>query len=66
MAEAGYSQPPARKDVLVLGKQALGMFLVGTDSMQASHYISDHDKKNRQQTCLCNGRRRFIRTYQSY
>jgi 3-hydroxyacyl-CoA dehydrogenase len=45
MAEAGYSQPPARKDVLVLGKQALGMFLVGTDSMQASHYISDHDKK---------------------
>ena len=46
MAEAGYSQPPARKDVLVLGKQALGMFLVGTDSMQASHYISDHDKKS--------------------
>ncbi len=45
MAEAGYSQPPARKDILVLGKQALGMFLVGTDSMQASHYISDHDKK---------------------
>jgi len=45
MAEAGYSQPPALKDVLVLVKQALGMFLVGTDSMQASHYISDHDKK---------------------
>ncbi|MEO1484313.1 MAG: 3-hydroxyacyl-CoA dehydrogenase NAD-binding domain-containing protein [Bacteroidota bacterium] len=45
MAEAGYTQPPARKDVKVLGKQALGMFLVGTDSMEASRYISEHDKK---------------------
>jgi 3-hydroxyacyl-CoA dehydrogenase len=45
MAEAGYTQPAARKDVLVLGKQALGMFLVGTDSMEASLYISEHDKK---------------------
>ena len=45
MAEAGYTQPAARKDLLVLGKQALGMFLVGTDSMEASHYISEHDKK---------------------
>ncbi|NER18507.1 3-hydroxyacyl-CoA dehydrogenase/enoyl-CoA hydratase family protein [Spongiivirga citrea] len=45
MAESGYTQPPKRKDVKVLGKQALGMFLVGTDSMEASHYISEHDKK---------------------
>jgi 3-hydroxyacyl-CoA dehydrogenase len=45
MADAGYTQPVERKDVLVLGKQALGMFLVGTDSMEASHYISEHDKK---------------------
>lgn len=45
MAEAGYTQPPKRKDVKVLGKQALGMFLVGTDSMEAGHYISEHDKK---------------------
>jgi 3-hydroxyacyl-CoA dehydrogenase len=45
MAESGYTQPAKRKDVLVLGKQALGMFLVGTDSMEASHYISEHDKK---------------------
>ena len=45
MAEAGYTQPAARKDILVLGKQALGMFLVGTDSMEASRYISEHDKK---------------------
>jgi 3-hydroxyacyl-CoA dehydrogenase len=45
MAESGYTQPPARKDIKVLGKQALGMFIVGTDAMEASHYISEHDKK---------------------
>lgn len=45
MAEAGYTQPVRRKDIKVLGKQALGMFLVGTDSMQAGKFISDHDKK---------------------
>ena len=45
MAEAGYTQPIRRNDVKVLGKQALGMFLVGTDQMQAGKYISEHDKK---------------------
>ncbi len=45
LAEAGYTQPVRRKDVKVLGKQALGMFLVGTDQMQAGSYISEHDKK---------------------
>jgi len=45
MAEAGYTQPIRRTDVKVLGKQALGMFLVGTDAMEAGHYISEHDKK---------------------
>ena len=45
LAESGYTQPVKRKDVKVLGKQALGMFLVGTDSMEAAHYISEHDKK---------------------
>ena len=45
MADAGYTQPVRRKDVKVLGKQALGMFLVGTDSMEAANYISEHDKK---------------------
>jgi len=46
LANQGYSMPVRRKDVKVLGKQALGMFLVGTDAMQASKYISEHDKKN--------------------
>lgn len=45
MAEAGYTQPVHRKDILVLGKQALGAFLVGTDGMLAGHYISEHDRK---------------------
>jgi 3-hydroxyacyl-CoA dehydrogenase len=45
MADQGYTQPVKRKDVKVLGKQALGMFMVGTDSMEAGKYISEHDKK---------------------
>lgn len=45
MAEAGYTQPARRKDIKVLGKQALGMFLVGTDQMVAGQYISEHDQK---------------------
>lgn len=45
MAEQGYTKPVHRTDIKVLGKQALGMFLVGTDAMEASRYISEHDKK---------------------
>ena len=45
MADSGYTQPVKRTDVKVLGKQALGMFLVGTDAMQDSNYISEHDQK---------------------
>ena len=45
MAEAGYTQKPQRKDILVLGKQALGTFMVGTNAMKASRYISEHDEK---------------------
>ena len=45
MAENGYTKPIKTKDIKVLGKQALGMFSVGTDSMQAGNYISEHDQK---------------------
>lgn len=45
MADQGYTKPIPRTDVKVLGKQALGMFLVGTDQMLAGNYISEHDKK---------------------
>lgn len=45
MADQGYTKPISRTDIKVLGKQALGMFLVGTDQMVAGNYISEHDKK---------------------
>ena len=45
MAEQGYTKPIHRTDIKVLGKQALGMFLLGTDAMEASKYISEHDHK---------------------
>lgn len=45
LAQRGYTKPQQRTDIKVLGKQALGMFLVGTDSMEAGHYISEHDQK---------------------
>ncbi|MDQ0475599.1 3-hydroxyacyl-CoA dehydrogenase/enoyl-CoA hydratase family protein [Chryseobacterium sp. MDT2-18] len=42
-AELGYTQPIQQK-VKVLGRDALGMFLVGTDQMLTGKYISEHDK----------------------
>ena len=45
MSNQGYTKPIKRNDIKVLGKQALGMFLVGTDSMHASNFISQHDQK---------------------
>lgn len=43
MAEKGYTQPIQQK-VKVLGKDALGMFYVGTDQMVTGNFISEHDK----------------------
>jgi 3-hydroxyacyl-CoA dehydrogenase len=44
MLEDGYTQPSPQQ-VKVLGQQALGMFMVGTDSLQKGKYASEHDKK---------------------
>ncbi|SDE05577.1 3-hydroxyacyl-CoA dehydrogenase NAD-binding domain-containing protein [Riemerella columbipharyngis] len=44
MAEQGYTKP-IEQQVRVLGKEALGMFYVGTDQMLAGNFISEHDKK---------------------
>lgn len=44
MLEDGYTQP-APQQVKVLGQQAMGMFLVGTDSLFQGKYASEHDKK---------------------
>ncbi|MGV4413637.1 3-hydroxyacyl-CoA dehydrogenase/enoyl-CoA hydratase family protein [Chryseobacterium sp. T1] len=44
LAEQGYTQPVKQK-VRVLGQDALGLFLVGTDQMRTGNFISDYDKK---------------------
>jgi 3-hydroxyacyl-CoA dehydrogenase len=45
MADQGYTQPIQKTDIKVLGRQALGAFLVGTDSMVTGNYISEYDRK---------------------
>jgi len=45
LADAGYIQPAARKDIRVLGNQGLGIVYAGANSMRAGHYISEHDQK---------------------
>ncbi|MBP7156251.1 MAG: enoyl-CoA hydratase/isomerase family protein [Flavobacteriales bacterium] len=43
MANKGYTQPPMRKNIKVLGKEALGIVYVGANSMESGNYISAHD-----------------------
>src|SRR5690606_31235530 len=43
MAEAGCTQPSA-ENVKVLGREAMGMFYVGSGQMVAGNYISEHDR----------------------
>ena len=40
----GYTQPLKRKDIKVLGKEAMGMFLVGADSFREGNYITKHEQ----------------------
>ena len=44
MLEDSYTQPAPQK-IRVLGQQALGMFMVGTDSLMQGRYASEHDRK---------------------
>jgi 3-hydroxyacyl-CoA dehydrogenase len=44
MANAGYTQPAMRKDITVLGQEALGIVYVGANSMKSGNYISEHDQ----------------------
>jgi 3-hydroxyacyl-CoA dehydrogenase len=57
LAEAGYTKPTPRKDIRVLGKQALGLAYLGANSMQVGNYISEHDVKISQKLAyvLCGG-----------
>ncbi len=43
LANQGYSQPVPEK-IKALGKDGLGMFMVGTHSMHAAGYITEHEK----------------------
>jgi 3-hydroxyacyl-CoA dehydrogenase len=45
MADEGYVQPIPRKDIRVLGKQALGLGYIGANTMYSGNYISEHDVK---------------------
>lgn len=42
--ENGYVPPVERKDITILGQQALGIVYVGADSFRAGHYMSKHDQ----------------------
>lgn len=57
LADAGYTKPVHRKDIRVLGKQALGLAYLGANSMQVGNYISEHDVKISQKLAyvLCGG-----------
>lgn len=44
LAEKGYTQPPPRNDIRVLGKEVLGMVYVGADGFTTGNYMSEHDK----------------------
>ena len=44
MVENGYVKPTKRKDITILGKQALGLVYVGADSMKSGNYMSEHDQ----------------------
>lgn len=44
LAQAGYTQPVMRKDITVLGQEALGIVYVGANSMKSGNYISEHDQ----------------------
>lgn len=45
LADEGYTQPVQRKDIRVLGQQALGLGYVGANTMYSGNYISEHDVK---------------------
>ena len=57
MAEAGYTQPIERTDIKVLGKSGMGIVYVGSDTMKAGNYISEHDQLISQKlgSVLCGG-----------
>jgi 3-hydroxyacyl-CoA dehydrogenase len=43
LADAGYTQKPQRTDIMVLGREGLGVVYAGANAMFSGHYISEHD-----------------------
>ena len=42
--DLGYTQPIQRTDIKVLGKQGMGMFMVGANSFKEGNYITEHEQ----------------------
>ena len=53
----GYVKPIKRKNIKVLGKSGLGMFLVGADTFKEGNYITEHEQLMCQKLAyvLCGG-----------
>ncbi|MCS6979132.1 MAG: 3-hydroxyacyl-CoA dehydrogenase NAD-binding domain-containing protein [Flavobacteriales bacterium] len=43
MASEGYTQPVQRRDIMVLGREGLGVVWAGANAMYSGRYISEHD-----------------------
>lgn len=43
LANKGYVAPKREKNITVMGQEGLGIVYVGANSMEAGHYISEHD-----------------------
>ncbi|MBC7862649.1 MAG: enoyl-CoA hydratase/isomerase family protein, partial [Bacteroidia bacterium] len=44
LAQEGYTKPTQRKDIRVLGNQAMGLVYAGANAMKSGNYISEHDQ----------------------
>jgi len=44
LSHDGYTMPSQRKDIKVLGRNALGMFFAGSHAMVSGNFISPHDQ----------------------
>ncbi|MEP7265894.1 MAG: 3-hydroxyacyl-CoA dehydrogenase NAD-binding domain-containing protein [Bacteroidota bacterium] len=44
LADSGYTMPAARKNIKVLGRNALGIVYAGANTMFSGHYMTEYDK----------------------
>jgi len=45
LSEAGYTMPQQAKNIRVLGRTGIALFMAGVQGMRMGNYISDHDAK---------------------